>query len=58
MKIRYLYQCENTICGNRIYIDTNKSDIKSLPKNCTCICHDNMVLVYEEIEESGEEECI
>lgn len=52
MRIKYLYQCENTICGNRIYINTNKSDIESLPKNCTCKCHDNMVLCYEEIEES------
>lgn len=52
MRIKYLYQCENTICGNRIYINTNKSDIESLPKNCTCKCHDNMILCYEEIDES------
>ena len=56
MQIKYLYQCENTICGNKIYIDVNKSDIKSLPKNCTCTCHDNMVLGYEEIDDESEEE--
>lgn len=44
----YLYQCENTLCNNKIYIDI--SDIESIQLNCTCDrCHDNMILAYEEI---------
>lgn len=54
LKRVYLYQCENTLCNNKIYIDM--SDIESIQLNCTCNrCHDNMILAYEENIHNNEE---